>query len=222
MPLQLVYAFSERFVLPISHDEVVHGKGSLWNRMPGDTWNKAAGMRTLLAYMWAHPGKKLLFMGQELGQRDEWSEGTELPWGVVDGWQGEYHSAISDLIRELNSTYRDVPALHERDFSGEGFAWNKADDAGNNILAFTRYGEDGSQVLCIFNLSGTSQPEYTLGVSGGGTWKLALNTDEEQFLGADNSLSETVKATKADRDGFPYTATVHSPAMSAQFYVWEG
>src|SRR5699024_636627 len=155
LTFSLSYAFSERFVLPISHDEVVHGKGSLWNRMPGDTWNKAAGMRTLLAYMWAHPGKKLLFMGQELGQRNEWSEGNELPWDIVEGWQGEYHQGISDLVRELNSTYKEVPALHQRDFSGEGFAWNKADDDNNNILVFTRYGDNGSQVLCVFNLSGT-------------------------------------------------------------------
>lgn len=222
LTFSLVYAFSERFVLPISHDEVVHGKGSLWNRMPGDTWNKAAGMRTLLAYMWAHPGKKLLFMGQELGQRDEWSEGHELPWGVVDGWQGEYHEGISDLVRELNSTYKEVTALHQRDFSGEGFTWNKADDASNNILVFTRYGDDGSQALCVFNLSGTTQPEYQIGVSGGGSWRLVLNTDDEQYHGANNPLPETIEAEKVDRDGFPYTTTLHSPAMSAQFYVWEG
>lgn len=209
-------------MLPISHDEVVHGKGSLWDRMPGDTWNKAAGMRTFLAYMWAHPGKKLLFMGQELGQRDEWSEGHELPWGVVDGWQGEYHSTIQDLIRELNSTYTTTPALHSQDFSGEGFTWNKADDATNNILAFTRYGTDGSQILCVFNLSGTSQPEYKIGVSGGGSWRLVLNTDEGKFHGADNPLPETLQAVESNWDGFPHTTNLHSPAMSAQFYIWEG
>lgn len=222
LTFSLVYAFSERFVLPISHDEVVHGKGSLWTRMPGDTWNKAAGLRTLLAYMWAHPGKKLLFMGQEIGQPEEWSEAHGLPWDIVDGWQGEYHGAIRDLLRDLNNTYTSATALHTQDFQGEGFTWNKADDAANNILAFTRFGTDGSQMLCVFNLSGTTQQAYKLGVPAGGQWKLALNTDEGQFFGAGNELPSTLQASDTGWDGFPHALEVEIPAMSAQYYSWEG
>ncbi|AIK84910.1 glycogen branching protein [Corynebacterium glutamicum] len=218
LTFSLVYAFSERFVLPISHDEVVHGKGSLWDRMPGDTWNKAAGLRTFLAYMWSHPGKKLLFMGQEFGQREEWAEGQGLPWDIVDGWQGEYHEAIRTLTRSLNGVYSDSPALHTQDFTGEGFTWNKGDDATNNILAFTRFGSDGSQMLCVFNLSGTSQPEYQLGVAAGGEWKLVLNTDDAEFLGAENDIATSVQAAATPRDNFAYSLSLHVPPMSAQFY----
>ncbi|WP_080795363.1 1,4-alpha-glucan branching protein GlgB [Corynebacterium pacaense] len=222
LTFSLVYAFSERFVLPISHDEVVHGKGSLWNRMPGDTWNKAAGLRTLLAYMWAHPGKKLLFMGQELGQQDEWSEGTELPWGIFDGWQGEYHLAIQELVRDLNGVYSGSPALYSQDFSGEGFSWNKADDAAGNFLSFLRYGTDGSRMLCVFNLSGTPQSAYRLGVPDAGNWRLVLNTDTASYQGAGNDLAPSITAVDAGWDGFPHSLTLDSPAMSAQFYSWEG
>ena len=218
LTFSLVYAFSERFVLPISHDEVVHGKGSLWDRMPGDTWNKAAGLRTFLAYMWAHPGKKLLFMGQEIGQRDEWSEAKGLPWGVVEGWQGEYHEGIRSVVRTLNEVYAQSPALYTQDATGEGFTWNKPDDAGNNILVFTRFGSDGSQMLCAFNLSGTSQPNYKIGSAAAGEWDLVLNTDASDFHGADNEIATTVSTVAEPRDGFEQSMELHIPAMSAQFY----
>ncbi|APT84572.1 1,4-alpha-glucan branching protein GlgB [Corynebacterium aquilae] len=218
----LVYAFSEKFVLPISHDEVVHGKGTLFTRMPGDVWNKAAGVRMLLAYMWAHPGKQLLFQGQDFAQRAEWSEARSLDWHDQDGWEGEYHRGVMELVRSLNGQYKALPALYTQDFSGHGFGWNKADDANNNILAFTRYGTQGEKVLCVFNFGGTSQPEYTLGVAEPGQWRLVLNSDSGEFAGANNALPETVEAISFPHDGYDNSLTLHIPAMSAQWYVFEG
>ncbi|MGZ6816383.1 MAG: 1,4-alpha-glucan branching protein GlgB, partial [Mycobacteriaceae bacterium] len=140
MTFSLIYAWSENFVLPISHDEVVHGKGSLWQRMPGDDWNKAAGLRGLLAYMWAHPGKQLLFMGSEFGQPSEWSEERGLDWGLLaDPGHGHLHRGIQRMVTDLNTVYRSQPALWTQDTSPDGFSWIDANDAENNVLSFLRY-----------------------------------------------------------------------------------
>src|SRR5437879_11505118 len=133
MTFSLVYAWSENFVLPLSHDEVVHGKQSLWQRMPGDAWNKAAGLRALLAFMWAHPGKQLLFMGAEIAQEREWSEAGSLDWHLL---QWDQHRGVQELVRHLNRVYRDEPALWELDFQPEGFQWIDANDADNSVLSF--------------------------------------------------------------------------------------
>lgn len=218
----MVYAYSEKYCLPISHDEVVHGKGTLWTRMPGDAWNKAAGVRTLLAYMWAHPGKQLLFQGQDFAQPNEWSENESIAWGALDGWEGEYHRGIHALTRQLNEHYLQLPALFTQDDDPAGFEWNKSDDADRNILAFTRIGNDGSRLLCLLNLGGMSQTEYTLGVSGAGSWKLLVNTDASEFEGAGNELPAVVNTVAEEYDGYPQRLTVHIPAMSAQWYLWQG
>lgn len=215
----MVYAYSEKYVLPISHDEVVHGKGTLWTRMPGDAWNKAAGVRTLLAYMWAHPGKQLLFMGQDFAQVREWSEARSLDWSDTEGWEGEYHQGVMEQIRAMNAIYKDTPALYTQDSEPSGFGWAKADDAGNNILAFHRYGDDGSKLLCVLNLGGTSQPEYTLGMPEGGRWELVLNTDAGCFAGANNGLGD-IESVSYPWDGYEFSAQFHIPAMSAQWYRW--
>lgn len=212
----MVYAYSEHFVLPFSHDEVVHGKGSLWTRMPGDTWNKAAGLRTLYAYMFSHPGKKLLFQGQEFGQIQEWSEERSLDWYDMDGWEGEYHRGIQALYRDLNRVYREHPALHTQDDEPAGFQWIKGDDAANNILAYLRWGVDGEAVLAVMNFGGTSQPHYTLDVPRAGTWECILNTDATVYEGAGNELP-IFTSTNPDQ-----SLTLHIPAMSAQFYRWQG
>ncbi|MDU0478440.1 1,4-alpha-glucan branching protein GlgB [Staphylococcus chromogenes] len=217
----MVYQYSEKFILPISHDEVVHGKGTLWTRMPGDTWNKAAGVRTLFAYMWAHPGKNLLFQGQDFAQSREWTEEHSLDWHEFDGWESEYHRGVHRLVRDLNLVYQDSPALFTQDNQPEGFSWAKADDADNNILAFHRYGNDGSRYLCVFNFGGTSQPHYTLGVPGSGKWVRVLNTDDAVYEGAGNDLPGTVFAEDAGWDGFPQRVNLHIPAMSAQWYRLE-
>lgn len=218
----MIYQYSENFCLPISHDEVVHGKGSLWTRMPGDTWNKAAGVRTLFAYMWAHPGKKLLFQGQEFAQANEWTEAHSLDWHNLEGWESEYHRGIQRLVRDLNLVYQQSPALFTQDNNPEGFSWAKSDDAANNILAFLRYGDAGETYLCVFNLGGTSQPHYTLGVPHGGTWTRVINTDDAVYEGAGNDLPFSTWAHDGHWDGYPHCMTVHIPAMSAQWYRWDG
>lgn len=218
----MVYAYSEHYILPFSHDEVVHGKGSLWDRMPGDTWNKAAGLRTLYAYMYAHPGKKLLFQGQEFGQVMEWSEGRSLDWDDTVGWEGEYHEALAHMVRDLNALYSASPALFTQDNTPDGFSWTKSDDAANNVLSFVRYGTNGEKILCTFNLGGTSQPSYKLGVPEGGNWQCIFNTDAGVYEGANNPLDEYVTAWDTGWDGYPHSLTLHIPAMSAQFYRWVG
>ena len=139
MTFSLMYAFSENFVLPLSHDEVVHGKGSLWQRMPGDAWNKAANLRALLAYMWAHPGKQLLFQGGEFGQEREWSEQRSLDWHLLDD---PLHGGIKTLVGDMNRAYREMPALWTRDVTPEGFSWIDANDSSGNVLSFLRHGVD--------------------------------------------------------------------------------
>jgi len=217
----MVYAYSERYILPFSHDEVVHGKGSLWERMPGDTWNKAAGLRTLYAFMYAHPGKKLLFQGQEFGQVMEWNESRPVEWENLTGWEGEFHVGISQLVKDLNALYQENPALFTQDNTPDGFAWTKSDDAENNILSFVRYGSDGEKLLCVFNLGGTSQQSYKLGVPESGFWRCIMNTDLATYEGADNELEQEVAAWDTGWDGYDHSITLHIPAMSAQYYRWE-
>ena len=221
LTFSLVYAFSEQFILPLSHDEVVHGKGSLWNRMPGDAWNKAAGLRSLFAYMWAHPGKNLLFQGQEFGQIEEWSEARSIDWYDMEGWEGEYHRGINALVRTLNSLYKELPALYSQDHTYEGFSWAKSDDASHNVLAFHRHGTDGSKLLCVFNFGGASHLGYTLGVPEGGQWVRILNTDDGIYEGADNDLPTEVEAVSFPWDGYDFSVQLHVPAMSGQWYRWE-
>src|SRR5215472_7845582 len=147
LTFSLVYAFSENFVLPLSHDEVVHGKGSLVDKMPGDRWQKLANLRALYAFMWAHPGKKLLFMGGELAQWREWDAETSLDWHLLEERE---HQGVQTLVRELNGLYRDTPALWQIDFEPSGFRWLEPNDAAANVLAFARFGEDAdAPLVCV-------------------------------------------------------------------------
>ncbi len=162
LTFSLMYAFSENFVLPLSHDEVVHGKGSLLSKMPGDKWQQLANLRCLYAYMWAHPGKKLLFMGGELAQEQEWSHERSLDWHLLED---AGHAGMQSLVRDLNHVYRDQPALWERDFEGEGFWWLEANDADRNVVAFGRQGLDGdTQLVCVCNLSPVPREGYRVGL----------------------------------------------------------
>ena len=219
----LVYAFSEKYVLPFSHDEVVHGKGSLWTRMPGDDWNKAAGLRALYGYMFSHPGKQLLFMGCEWGQTTEWDEAHSINWdNIGDSWGHEYHRGIQRLVRDLNLVYRDTPALFSQDNTPMGFQWIKGDDAQHNILSYIRWGADGSAVLAVVNLSGASQPNYRLGSPKAGTWDLLINTDAGIYGGADNPLAGEVHTEPTAWDQFDQSLSLHIPAMSVQLYKLRG
>ncbi|MDT8915295.1 1,4-alpha-glucan branching protein GlgB [Amycolatopsis sp. PS_44_ISF1] len=208
MTFSLVYAWSENFVLPLSHDEVVHGKGSLWERMPGDDWNKAAGLRSLLAFMWAHPGKQLLFMGGEFGQPREWSESRSLDWHLLDE---PLHRGIQDLVRRLNLGYRETPALYSGDVRPEGFQWIDANDSGGNVLSFLRIGSDGSRLACVANFAGVPHHDYRVGLPAAGRWTELLNTDAEAFGGSGVGNLGAVEATEHPWHGQPASAVLQLP-----------
>ena len=193
----ILYAWSENYVLPISHDEVVHGKGALVNKFPGDRWQKLATLRALYGFMWAHPGKKLLFMGCEFGQNEEWSDGQGLQWDLT---QYAEHKGISQTIAKLNTQYRDIPALWEKDTSPEGFTWLVGADAASNILAFARWDESRRPLVCITNFSPTPHEHYTLPMPLSGVWREVINTDEMALGGTGINNGEIVsEATHANR-----------------------
>ena len=177
----LVYAFTENFVLPLSHDEVVHGKGSILQRMPGDEWQRFANLRAYYGFMWGHPGKKLLFMGCEFAQRDEWHAEKSLPWDLL---QSPKHEGVQRLVRDLNVVYRDFPALHQLDFSPDGFGWISHDDAQNSVLSFSRHAEDGSFVVVVCNFTPLPRPGYRIGVPAAGNYRELINTDAAIYGGS--------------------------------------
>src|SRR5215218_8595747 len=182
LTFSLMYAFSENFILPLSHDEVVHGKGSLLQKMPGDRWQKLANLRSLYAYMWAHPGKKLLFMGCEIAQEGEWNHDRSLDWHLLESSE---HQGVQQLVRDLNRVYRDEPALWEVDFSHEGFRWLEPNEAANNVLAFARLSENAErELVCVANLAPVPRSAYRLGLPRGGTWREVLNTDSAHYGGS--------------------------------------
>lgn len=183
MTFGLVYAFSENFVLPLSHDEVVHGKGTILGRMPGDEWQRFANLRAYFGFMWGHPGKKLLFMGQEFAQGTEWNHDTELPWWLM---QYELHAGVQRLVRDLNRLHRELPALHRLDCDAAGFDWIDAHDAERSIYAWVRRDGQGSQVIVACNMTPLPREGFRLGVpEGSAAWQEALNTDSV-FYGGSN------------------------------------
>src|SRR6202453_1292406 len=213
MTFSLIYAFSENFILPLSHDEVVHGKGSLLGKMPGDEWRRFAGLRSLLAYQWAHPGKQLLFMGQEFGQRAEWSEQNGLDWFQLD--ENGFSSGILRLVRDINDIYRSHPALWSQDTTPEGYSWIDANDSANNVLSFLRYGRDGSVMACVFNFAGSEHSGYRLGLPSAGRWREVLNTDATSYNGSGVGNLGGVDATEDPWHGRPASAVLALPPTSA-------
>jgi 1,4-alpha-glucan branching enzyme len=185
MTFSLMYAFSENFILPLSHDEVVHGKGSLLRKMPGDRWQQLANLRALLAYMWAHPGKQLLFSGGEFAQDAEWSEQHGLDWWLLEHAE---HRGVFRAVQDLNAAYRARPALWQQDFSPSGFAWLASDDADHNVFAFVRWSLDGVPLVCVANFAGVPWDDYRLplpwAASRAREWREVLNTDAEQYGGS--------------------------------------
>jgi 1,4-alpha-glucan branching enzyme len=177
----ILYAWSENFMLPLSHDEVVHGKGSLVNKFPGDRWQKLATLRALYGFMWAHPGKKLLFMGQEFAQNDEWNQEAGLQWHLTEYAE---HTGVQSALAEINSNYKRHPALWEKDVNPDGFQWIVGDDASNNILAFTRWSDAGYPLVCVTNFSPVPQEFYSLRMPTAGVWREAINTDDLKYGGS--------------------------------------
>ncbi len=210
MTFSLVYAFSENYLLPISHDEVVHGKGSLLRKMPGDRWRQLANLRSYLAFMWAHPGKQLLFMGQEFAQDSEWAESRELDWWLLEHVE---HRGVQSLVRDLNRAYADTPALWSRDTSDDGFAWIDANDATNNVFSFVRRGSEGSLLACVANFAAVPHERYRIGLPAPGRWTELLNTDAEAYHGSGVGNLGGVEAAEDSWHGQPASTTLVVPPL---------
>jgi 1,4-alpha-glucan branching enzyme len=219
MTFSMVYAYSENYVLPISHDEVVHGKGSLLRKMPGDRWQQLANLRAYLAYMWAHPGKQLLFMGCEFGQESEWSEGRSLDWWLLDNPD---HSGVSNLVRDLNAVYKETSALWSRDTDPSGFAWIDANDSVGNTFSFVRSGPDDSLLACVANFSGGPHDSYRLGLPRAGEWTEVLNTDAEVYAGSGVGNYGAVHTEPISHHGLPQSALMRVPPLGTLWLRWNG
>lgn len=215
----LVYAFSERFVLPLSHDEVVHGKGSLLGKMPGDDWQRFANLRALYGWMWAHPGKKLLFMGGELGQSREWNHDSSLDWHLLEHAP---HRGLQSLVAALNHALAKTPALVERDFGHEGFQWLQADAADLNTYAFVRRGESpGSELVCVANFSPMVREGYRVGVPRAGRWREVLCTDDRAFAGSGVHNPAPI-AEPIAWDGQAASLSLTLPPLAVSWFVFDG
>ncbi|MBN9024621.1 1,4-alpha-glucan branching protein GlgB [Kaistia sp. MMO-174] len=215
----LLYAFSENFVLPLSHDEVVHGKRSILGRMPGDRWQQFANLRAYYGFMWGHPGKKLLFMGQEFGQQNEWNFNQSLDWHLL---AEPAHAGLRDFVRDLNHAYRQHPALHARDCEGEGFRWVVADDKEQSVFAFLRFGAPGDRpVLVVSNFTPVVRDFYRVGVPEAGRWREILNSDAEIYGGSGKGNLGAVEAVPVPAHGFPASATMVLPPLSTVFFEFD-
>jgi 1,4-alpha-glucan branching enzyme len=215
-----MYAYSENFCLPLSHDEVVHGKGSLLGKMPGDDWQQRANLRLLFCHLWSQPGKKLLFMGAELGQRREWAHESSLDWHLLDD---ERHRGIQHLVGDLNHLYRTRRAMHQLDCDPRGFEWVDANDAENSVLSFLRVSEDGEQqVMVVLNFTPVVRRNYRLGAPAGGFWREVLNSDSPQYGGSGQGNLGGVDAVPVPLHGRPYSLTLTLPPLAAVFFQHEG
>jgi 1,4-alpha-glucan branching enzyme len=215
LTFSLWYAFHENFVLPLSHDEVVHGKGSLIGRMPGDDWRQFANLRLLFAYMWAHPGKKLLFMGGEFGQRREWTHEASLEWHVL---QYPLHHGAQKWVSDLNRTYRENRALHAKDFSPEGFRWVQRGDWEQSALSFLRLaGDEAPPVLAVFNFTPVPRFNYRVGVPRGGYWRELLNSDAEVYGGSGLGNCGGTDALPMPYEEYSHSLTLTLPPLAAVF-----
>ena len=181
LTFSLVYAFNENFMLPLSHDEVVYGKRSLLEKMPGDDWRQFANLRLLYGHMWGHPGKKLLFMGGEFGQRREWNHDRALDWELLEDPR---HAALLRWVEDLNRFYRDTPALHEIDFEGAGFEWVDANDSEASVVSYLRKARGGPPVLVVANFTPVPRDNYLVGVPAPGRWTERLNSDAPLYGGS--------------------------------------
>ncbi len=217
----MVYHYHENFILPLSHDEIVHGKGSLIRKMPGDDWQKFANLRTLLGYQWLFPGKHLLMMGCEFGQVAEWNANASLDWNLLD--EGPYHRGLQRFLRDLNRFYRSESALWDADYDFRGFFWIDCSDAENSVLSFVRQTEDGSKkVAVILNLTPVLRHNYRLGLPKGGTWKEVVNSDSEVYGGSNQGNFGGVTAENHPIHGQQFSANLTLPPLSVVVFKSEG
>lgn len=206
----LVYAWTERFILPISHDEVVHGKHSLIDKMPGDRWQKFANLRAYLSFMWTHPGKKLLFMGCEFGQWREWNHDQQLDWYLL---QYPEHQGVQKLVGDLNRLYRDCPALHDQDDVAQGFQWLIGDDATNSVYAWLRWSKDGQPLLVVANFTPVPRQGYRIGVPFAGTWQEVLNSDADTYAGSNYGNGGGVGTEALPSHGQTHSLALNLPPL---------
>jgi 1,4-alpha-glucan branching enzyme len=211
LTFSLWYAFSENFVLPLSHDEVVHGKGSLLGRMPGGEWQQFANLRLLYGYMWTHPGKKLLFMGGEFGQRREWQHEEALEWYVL---KYPLHAGVQRWVRDLNALYRSTPALYQLDFTASGFEWVDCDDSDASVISFLRLDSSGAPVLVACNFTPVLRAQYRIGVPRGGRWRERLNSDAGDYGGSGQGNLGAVQAESVSAHGRPHSLNVRLPPLA--------
>jgi 1,4-alpha-glucan branching enzyme len=207
----MLYAYDENFILVLSHDEVVHGKKSMLDKMPGDRWQQFANLRMFYAWMWTHPGKKLLFMGSEIGQWREWSHERELDWSVLFG---EEHRGVQNLVRDLNKLYRSRPALHRRDHEAGGFLWLEANDSERSIFAFARAEPEGDKCYVAVNATPVPRHGYRLGVSEPGFYKEQLNSDSKIYAGSNMGNNGGVTAQPIPWQGQPHSIEITLPPLS--------
>jgi 1,4-alpha-glucan branching enzyme len=215
LTFSLIYAFNENFVLPLSHDEVVHGKGSLIGKMPGDSWQQFANLRLLLGYMWCHPGKKLLFMGGEFGQRREWNHDEALEWWVL---QHTEHAGVQRWLRDLNRLYRREAALHEVDFEPRGFEWIDCTDYDESVVSFVRRATDGSMVAVVCNFTPVPRHNYIVGVPGGGRWLELLNSDARDYGGSGSGNLGGLEAAPVGAHGRSHSLTLTVPPLAISVF----
>jgi 1,4-alpha-glucan branching enzyme len=220
MTFSMLYAFTENFVLPFSHDEVVHGKASLINKMPGDLWQQFANLRLLYGYMFAHPGKKLMFMGGEIGQRGEWTHETSLEWHLLEYPQ---HRGLQTLAGDLNAAYRNEPALHQVDFDWHGFEWIDCNDADSSVLSFLRRAKDpGNFIVVVANFTPVFREDYRVGVPELGFYREIMNTDSERYGGTNEGNAGGVHAEAIPWNNHPYSIKLRLPALAAIYFKHEG
>jgi 1,4-alpha-glucan branching enzyme len=215
----LLYAFAENFVLPLSHDEVVHGKGSLLRKMAGDDWQKFATLRAYYAFMWAYPGKKLIFMGDEFAPWEEWNAERGLDWHLLSG---EPHAGMQKLIRDLNAAYRSLPALSGRDCEGEGFEWLISDDKENSVFAWLRKSGDAPMVAVVTNFTPVPRDGYVIPLPRAGRWREAINTDAAHYWGSGRGNFGGVDAEPVATAGRAARATISLPPLATLIFVAEG
>ena len=212
----LIYAWSENFILPFSHDEVVHMKGALLNKMPGEEWQKFGNLRALYAYMWAHPGKKLLFMGGEFGQWREWNETESLDWHLLDQTN---HGCVRQLVQDLNQLYKSHAELWEADTDSTGFSWIEVDNAAENVIAFRRIAPStGKEIICVGNFSPLVREAHRLGLPHKGNYKQILNTDHEKYCGGGFGVVRSIKAEKIPSHGLDYSAEITLPPLAVMWF----
>ncbi|KMK50749.1 glycogen branching protein [[Actinobacillus] muris] len=221
MTFGMMYQYSEKFMLPLSHDEVVHGKGSMLGKMPGDCWQQFANLRAYYGYMWGYPGKKLLFMGNEFAQGREWNFQESLDWFLLDDYHGGWHKGMLNWVRDLNRLYTQTEALYQLDYDPQGFEWLVVDDADHSVFVFERRAKDGSSLIVVSNFTPIVRENYRIGVNQAATYREVLNSDANQYMGSNVGNFGLIKSEAVEHKSKPYSISLTLPPLSTLFLVKE-